>query len=353
MNPIPTCLTNIVGVSETTCPCPGGTPLTGDTTSKSGLFLDSLVDMRKMIEGGRCDGQTAWDVGRAAIKEATQLFTTNLVKCWGERHQQRPVLDVFVGEVNFRGNMNPGAPWVGVQLLTNPAIEHGEVLLKGITTAFNADGVIEVFCYDSLTETALWSVELNTTANLLQPNPLAGGGEVLPFKANGSEAGRYWLIYQPGALQPKDAECFCECNSKRAMLSDWIEVTGTKGSAVDRNTRLDWTRDNFNYGLFLDLTVRCNAQKDICDGELQFGFDGRAGVIAEAVWFLAASVWCRNVLNSGRMSLYTAWDTELIAKNEVAFAQEAGARVKNLCETAAPGACYICRDDIRMSTMNF
>lgn len=350
---IPTCLEKVVAVSDVDCPCTESGRPADYQTSKSGLFLDSLIDLNMPLAAHDCEGQTVWQLGQDAIDEATALVMNNLLKCWGTAHVARKPFTALIGEPDFRRVIDPYGAHAGLRIMPRHDIEFGEIVITGISTAFSATGTVDVMLYDSLQEAPLWAVTLDTTANVLQPNPL-DPVEVLPFTQVGRDPARYWLVYTVDpANKPLDAKCFCTCNSKQSQLEEWAFIRGVAGNDDSRAGREDWMVGDYNNGLFLHVEIRCDARREVCDEEIRFGYDAEAGVLAEAIWYLGAALLAEKVLNSSRMNYYTAWDNERLVANAARYRQEAGARVTDLCGTKEPKACYYCRDTYRMQRVTF
>lgn len=343
------CLTGIVGVADTDCDCYEDGRPDDYNEAASGLYLNQLVDLDLLAQAYQCQGATVWSIGAKAIKEATIRFQNNLLQCWSAKHKAREQWKGLVGERDCPQVLTPGTTYAGLLLCPDSNIEQGEIVITGIGTMFTQTAEVTVTIYDNVTG-ALHEVDLDTTANTFQSNTL-GTPIVLPFNGTDGTARRYWILYTVTSNKPKLGDVNCGCSSKQERMKEWGGFYGTKGN--DLALRSEWGMDGNHYGLLPEITIRCGVEKGICDDTLDFATNPNAGVMAEAIWYLAASMIPDMIRRSTKILPGTTLPSDELAADAQKHAGEFSARVQALCTGMSPGSCYVCKPKMGLRTMNF
>lgn len=350
---IPLCLEGIIGVTNLDCDCLLNGRPAGYNAALSNLYLDQKIDLK--IPGGSipCGAGTVWDVCKRAIDAATREYMTAQFRCWSEDHDPITPKRFYVGERTFNGPLAPRGAFAGLLIRPHPHIKHGEFIIHSVDTAFTTAGsnTIGLMCWDSVTDTVLWTANLDTSANKLHQNVLSPA-QTEPFTIPYTDFPRYYLIYEVGSMVPMDSDCFCDCNTKKAQMSEWCEIEGVYGDDIDN--RNSWSTNSLNHGLFIDITFRCNATKDICVDALDFSNDPTAMQKAEAIYYRALQLVAEDALKRTDHSGFVDWDRETLVTMRNLWAQEHKVRMDFLCANAPDRtSCYRCKEaSFRMQSLS-
>lgn len=349
------CLQGLVGVSDTDCPCTETDRPEGYNESKSGLFLSDLIDLKMMGAAATdCGAGSIWAIGAKALNRASINFQNNLAQCWADKHKARKAYIGHLAEITHTKALSPSSTYAGMKIVPDPAIESGEIIIRGISTLFSTTGTdnLTVFIYDAVG--LVTEVDLNTYANDLQHNNLSPV-ITLPFQRDGVSEQAFYLIYAVDpANKPRNNELICGCRkSVRDKIEAWApHVSGITGNVIA--DRCDWGCDNEHaYGLVPDVTMRCNVTDAICDGELDFGADPNAGTIAQHIQYAGAADLIGKVLRSSDPSVFTLHTNDDLVAMRNQYLAEASARLQGLCKTMPPGNCYTCKDRGGRQTLKF
>lgn len=342
------CLTGIVGVADTDCECyEDGRPVDYNEAA-SGLYLSQLVNLDLMAQAYQCSGSTIWETGAKAIELATLKFQTNLLQCWAAKLKGREQWRGLIGQQDCTKTLTPGKTYAGMLISPNNEVGFGEMVITGIGTRFTQTAEITVGIYDNLAQAFIYEVDLDTTANTFQSNSLATP-IVLPFNGTDASARRYWLIYEVSSNLPKLGDANCGCSSLQKRMAKWANVYGTTGDVLD--DRSDWNMDGYHYGLLPEVTFRCAVEKEICNETLDFATNANAGAMAEAIWYLAASMIPDMLRRSPRTLPGSVLPQDELAADAKQYAAEYAGRVQALCTGMKPNNCYVCDPKMRMTSM--
>lgn len=344
------CLTGVVGVADTDCDCYEDGRPSDYNEATSGLYLSQLVDLDTLIQAYQCDGDTLWSIGAKAINDATLRFQSNLLQCWASKHKAREQWRGLVGERDCPQVLTPGTSYAGLLLCPDNSIVNGEIVITGIGTLFTQTGEVTVSIYDNVTGTFLYEVDLDTTANTFQSNPLSTP-IVLPFNGSDNSDRRYWVIYTVTDNKPKRGEVNCGCSSKQVRMKEWANFYGTKGNVIA--DRSQWSMEESHFGLLPEVTIRCAVEKGICDETLDFATNPNASVMAEAIWYLAASLIPDYLRRSTKVLPGSVLNHDELKEDAQKHAGEFSARVQALCNSMDPGSCYACKPKMGLRTMTF
>jgi hypothetical protein len=345
--PLP-CLTGIVGVADTDCDCYADGRPDDYNEASSGHYLSQLVDLDLLAQAYQCASSTIWEAGQRAIDQATLRFQANVLQCLAAKHKTREQWKGLIGSRDCPNTLTPSGAFAGLYFKPLHSITDGEIVITGIGTMFRQTGEVIVRIYDELTDTFLYETTLDTTANTFQSNPLVTP-IVLPYTRTDNSHVRYWMLYTVGANKPKMGEVNCGCSSNQHRMSEWASVFGTEGAALA--DRVDWTMGDYHYGLIPEVTFRCRVENSICKETLDFTTNPFAGVMAEAIWYLGASIVHDELRRSLKVLPATSLPHEELKADVENYKAEFAARVSALCSSMPPGSCYPCKPKMRMQSM--
>jgi hypothetical protein len=343
------CLTGVVGVADTDCDCfETGRPDDYDEAT-SGLYISQLVDLDTLSQAYQCSSSTIWTIGAKVIQEATNLFQGNLLQCFAGKHKAREKWQGLVGKKDCPQPVTPGTTYAGLTIKPDPNIPDGEMVITNIGTVFSQTGEVIVRIYEKDNNTMLHEITLDTVANGYIGNPLMTP-IVLPFTGADRAYRTYQILYEVSSNRPKEGEVNCGCSSNSARMQEWVSMFGTRGNVLSE--RPDWNQEAIHFGILPTITFRCKVDGSICDDEIDFQTNANAMVMAEAIWFLAASKIPDAVRRSMKV-LPSNLITDQLKEDAAKHQAEYSARVSALCNTMTPNSCFKCKPKMGMIGARF
>lgn len=350
------CLEQLIGVADSECECFAEGQSGSVLEPRSLIFLSDYVNLPMILKAGICSEEDLYQIGQDSIDEATLKFQNNLLQCWAAnaKNKARKQWRGLVGTRECSRSFGLSGAIAGLMIHPDQGIVDGEMVIEAVGTIFNTTGTdsIVIKIYDQVTDTVLHTFSLDTRANRFEPNVLATP-IVLPFRLSDMGMAKYWMLYDvPVGYKPLDGEINCGCSSSSHRLMEWVSIFGTSGD--DLEDRLNWTRTDRHNGLLPQITLRCKVENGICpEDELDFATNSNAGMMAEAIAYLAASLTLSKVLRSSRINKETLQPDDFKKEERRNFNLEYRTRVDQLCQNMDPGSCYTCEPGARTAKVSF
>jgi len=381
------CLQNIVGITESQCPCliNGLTQneITAIKTSTSGLFTDDLEGglQLKAINGiDACKGfaKLSLDARDEAIKRTSHDVILMLNSKFSKKKES------FTGAIGTLTISQPHTMlkrYGGVQLKPNE-ISDGIITLKGGNLALTYNGNVELKIIRSFVGsdigTLIASVNVNSNSSgfvaFQLPQPLK-----LPLQVD-KQAVEYYVVFDRTLLlgvQPMNNKTTCNCGTAEKILHQYVNVYGVEfdnitqlnnkttcncgtaekilhqyvnvyGVEFDNITQLNnKTIDSMAHGLSLNVSIDCSNQNFICR---EFNEnDAVSLVLAYCVLYKTQELLIESVLGSPEVNRYTMMHREYLWGKRNHFRAEYENRIKYLGADEVIDLndtdCYICKDN--------
>ena len=351
------CLENIVGLSETTCPCfDEGKPNDADV-SKSGYFVDKLpgLDIKLIGADVECGDDSIWSKMESALDTATNIFRTDVLASITEfATSRRKPFNGLIGEKRKRNVINAQNNFMGVTI-QGCDIKGAEFTLKAINTYMDASAAFDVYVWNNIEDVPLLQIPgVLSVANTIKENLLTPSPDLtFPLYSTECDDLEYYIVYAPVGFNPFDNKVSCGC-SRKQVWEHWFDVQGITGDDMaDRET---FPRNEFANGLILDLIIHCNTQDLICGGDnvdMDYENDSIARVIAASIQFKTGVVLTEDILNSGNLNRYTMMSRDYMKGRRSHYSAEYGSRIQWLGENIqiSGNDCLAC-DDSRMSRVD-
>ncbi len=363
-SPVNGCYDYVIGLSRTECDCqdPKGDYELDFNTSYSGLYLDEVHPLNNLTGLENCDNQDVWRIMALARERAVTTFVadTNALISKNYQLKYRPFTGV-IGMVKNNKDMSLTSTYAGVIIHCKP-IKSGVMVLNAIGTIFNLTGTVNVTIYDNL-NTNHGTYTLNTIADTFVLNTLAAP-LTLDLYSDYVEELDYFLVYTLGAIQPRNNDLSCNCDSFKPVYSlkfpyytkrnlpkygwaNYVMVGGITTDDLDfMNAGL--TGNNHMNGLTLTTEFRCKVGEALCKDELDFIGDPISGAIAHAILYRAAYHLADNILTSGEINRQSLMNREQLVEYQKEWVTKYNEMITYIVENldVSKSDCIECRDRI-------
>lgn len=349
------CLSNIIGLSETTCECltdliPLG--VTDVDVSASGIFLDKLPGLNLNVASGADDcaqgniWQRMWD----ARKEAIEDYKTDLLQCVTLNY--KPRIQNFsgnLGQTTFSGSMSLGSTFAGQKIIPY-VVKGGYITVKriGILIDQNANVTLQIYSNKN-TSTLLFNtaVPIGALQNSLTWAVLTTPLELPMWDDSGLQIHYYIGMVLNGTFQPKKNKKDCGCSGAKEPYLNWMRIEGAHGNntanpgSFTLNTELN--------GIVVDVDVKCKTLDVICNSQfpLDYENDAVARGMAKAIRFRAAAILIQNLINSDNINRFVLLDRTQLMNNIVEWNDKYVEWINYVCQNTnslTNNDCLICKE---------
>jgi hypothetical protein len=362
MSARPSCLENIIGLSETTCECFEGAPA-GAATSQSNLMLDQLEGLSlNLIESASdCEEGSIWDMMIKSRANAIINFKSDIMAALLSKYKHRRLpFSGIIGQQSFKSSLTITQGYAGVQIFSS-IIVGGTITIRRIGLAFDSIATFPIYIYDRLTDDVVATYDVTTAANRVTwytlDSPL-----VLQMNDTESSNPRYYLIYPTGAYKPKDNIASCGCSGYRPVWNpsspqympahsynkdrwaEFIMVTGIVGDAI--SDRENWATNGYLNGLLVDADFKCSLTDIICTQNMDFETNELAYLIAYTIRFKAGDILVDKILSTGQINRFTMLDRESLYGKRNYYRAEYTKRIQYLVDqlNIRVNDCLMCND---------
>lgn len=337
------CLENIIGITQSDCPCFDEKPV-GSGTSDSGLYFDELegINLTELLHDGAC--RSIWDKITNSIASAKNHFVSDLLACYSTKiEQSKEPFKGVIGDGKFNRTLTNPLMYSGLRLRPK-RIKEGVIKINKITTYFDTTDTIDIDVYSSedLT-TPITTRTLNTTANKANTNTITT--IELPLYSDTYEELDYYLVYS-GTPKPLNVKAKgCGCGGKKDLWSPWVYASGFNSSTITELN--DKGTNNHAMGLLVHAEITCDQSNLICNEDFSY-FAGSFGFrTANAIRYKAASLLFETLLSNPELSQHVAIQPERMTQLADQYRTEYEARVMYLCENyKLESDCFTCKRNL-------
>lgn len=348
------CFDNIIGFTQTTCPCFTGDFNDDAKKSTSGLFMDELPESEHLLKGFKTTadcGKGLQDLFVSARKSAIDQFYEKLLQEVGIRY--KVLQDPFIGLVGQEGHTAALAladTYIGAVYEMRP-LKGGYFTVKKVNLFIDqaiTDLNIEVWkayhignkyeLQGKITDIKVTTVA-NGKATKVLTDPLN-----LPMADDSSYIIHYlFLMDRSAGWQPLNNAVACGCD-KQTILEKWLYQAGIKGNDKENLLYAQRKTGKANYinGIVLDIDAKCNDTGFICENYTRSPFLKTA--IEHAVLYQAVSNLFKSFLRADVINRYTLQKREQMATDQVILHNKFKSRVEWISENLdlSTNNCFVC-----------
>lgn len=298
-----TCLTNVIGLSNSSCPCWEEETL-GNFAELNESHSDRYVNNPKFtpaqlpFSNKPTDCQTGgiWDVLQQARLEGINDFIDRY--CIELERRQKKSFDNFTGTIGMTRDASPCRvqyDWAGFCI--NPNIHKGaSICLNGGCSWIETSEPIEL-CVVNMNDPS--TVLATATITNGKDSPLEfTGTTTLPLSKNGKKQ-RYCLLYNAENISSAYSfEPHCGCGSVPKpgwMAKGLFSVSGIQTNDKE-NLNQNYTLNNQLHGLLVDFTIKCDGVEWMCNVDEDFWCNTKFGRAASTAMVLYANVCLTQLL---------------------------------------------------------
>jgi hypothetical protein len=352
------CLENIIGISQTTCPCLteglSSDEVSSLNTSNSGVWLDQLDNFNPAVVGSAddCNRGSFWERAERARRNAILDYKTQFLSAISGMYKPRiDTLNVQLGDSAFSGTLNLNTTYAGIKIMP-VQIKGAYIIIKKLGIVVNNGAAVVVKIFSNINNGTLVyeSTPINATPNTLTWGVPAEPIELPMWSYQGYI--RYWVVMElDGTFQPKATKKDCGCGGVQRPYLQWLDFAGAKGS--DETNLEGFSATNETNGIVLDAQIKCRASELICSEEYPLDFTDEAGALgtAYAIRFRTAAILYNEVLSTTNINresmmnrdemqaLVTSWQNE--------FSEWIKYQIDNL--DLDQNNCYVCKTNLANS----
>lgn len=347
------CYDNVIGLSEKNCECINSGRPEDYSKSKSGLFLDEIAPLKKLLNIQDCGETNIWTHVDRAISVGTTNFVkdTNalLVKSGNAKLKRKPVKRQVLGQIKAKDVASTSKNYAVIEHCCAP-IRGGYMTLHEIGGVFEASGSVTVQLRNSVDpDTVMESWTLTTIADKHVKTPV---DLELPLYSKYDQPLKYFYTYLIDQNNgPKDTKVDCGCGDplvfsrenpyyfhgaryRNALWSQYLMVGGTQInslSELDDNLRVT---SNKAYGLTFELSFGCKIDEVLCEDSLDFQANPLALSMAEAVRYAAWIYLANTIINSSELSAETVLDRDFWENKVMEWVENYNNQVTYIVEQA-------------------
>lgn len=352
------CLDNIIGISESTCPCLtaglGSDESSALNVSASGVWGDQLDNFNVAIVGSAddCNRGSFWERAERARRNAILDYKTQFLTAIGATYKPRiDTLNVQLGDSAFTGTLNYNTTYAGVKI-TPLQLKGAFIILKKLGVVVNANASVTVKVFNNLNGGTLVyeSSPISAIANSLTWGVPEEPIELPMWSYQGYI--RYWVVMElDGTFRPKATKKDCGCAGVQRPYLQWLDFYGVKGND-DTNVEGFSTTKETN-GIVLDAQIKCKSSELICSDEYPLDFQDEAGALgtAYAIRFRWAAILYNEVLsttNINRESMMNRDELQQLANYwQGEYMKWIEFQISNL--NLEQNNCYVCKSNLATS----
>lgn len=344
-------LKNLVGLSDTECPCfddgkpaDSGDSLTGYYITDSEFGFPSLKAL--LLKSNDCGEGSIWEMLENARSKAVDDFLFDLQIAIHKTQSSRfKKFNGYVGEQENASAANVSKQFIGLSIQSRN-YKGSSFTLEEICLALTCQEDVEVFVYASnqTAPIASYTVEsgLSEFGCFVLPEPLE-----LPLYSDDCGGINYSIAYElPTGCKPLSNRLYC-CNTTPGWKK-YVKSGGVQMNAIDDQTKAE----NKNaYGLSLKGSMCCNGLSWLCDLDA-CGDYSAPHLIGRMIQAKAANSLIHQIIESGDINIYTTLKLEnLFGKSrhlQKMYIDQLTWFAANL--PTGTTDCYVCKKDNRIKS---
>lgn len=329
MSVLPSCWTNIIGITRTPDLCLNNDNISPDYDySNSSLYIDELkgINLRLIEEtGGNLDLWTKIERAREnAIRTARMDMIAEIMKT------NKPRYDIFKGNIGsqkFTKNLSISNTYAGVRFYCND-IRGGYFTLTGINTIFGSTGTFDIDVYNNISPDKIITITVKTVTNRVESNTITP----LELHLWNDEYSNleYYFVYSAAGNTPKDNNTTCGCGgvswcynrqkpcfaSAKETKDRWRQFAMVGGiSGNDLTIIEDWSTGQNMNGLILVGSYKCDPSIYLCNDLTDYESNPFDQAIAYAVLYKTGEFLMDEFLDTQEVTRYTALGLEAVQNN--------------------------------------
>ena len=357
------CYDNIIGLSRADCPCIDAAPISGYTTSNSGLYISDLDPLNNLTGYSECGVNSIWNVLDNVRSEAVRVFKADTNALLAQYF--KPRRDRFIGQIGEATGRDVHSTiktYAGARLACNP-MRGGTMKITAIGTLFSASGTLSLSVYNSLNAQVVAPFSV-TIANGWTLNTLATAIE-LPLYIDFDSRHEYFFVYTFDADKPAKLNSLsCGCggfnpyyNTNNPMWNtqhagnkswaNWIMAGGWEGDTLTDFDTCTGTAETRLNGLALQIELGCDVSQILCNGNLDFTNDLLAMSAAYAILWKSADLMAAKLLMSTDLNRQNVINRDVLKDARKEWGAKYVEATQYISEQAAIGQndCLTCRED--------
>lgn len=346
------CLENIVGISESDCPCivDGLTTAQRDAMklSTSGLYIEDApggIELRTLNNVDAC--RKLYDIMMKERDVAIDWAEKDLIVALSKRAKK--AVKPYVGGIGWPSYAvtlpNP-QQFQGLRLTplhhTDATVIINRIRLAGNQAAALNVYIVKTYHGSGRDAEIVFSAPVNTVMNNYATVTLPAGGISLPLREDNVVL-EYWVYFDKAltAFLAKDTQLGCNCGSNASTLNDYFDIRGvgfTNPSDMIESGRFD----TYSHGFVLDVELKCESKTLICREVFENEKIGIA--MAAAVQFKAAELIIESVLKSNEVNRFTMQNREYNWGKRNHFRVEYASRISYMAGEIdiSNSDCFVC-----------
>ena len=341
------CLTNIIGVTRSTCLC-----VTDGLSqeqkeefaiSKSGLYLDelegavSLQDIKTLDACGEY-----FRLAIESIKIAKQEFAKDIEIALSNQYENKPKYNGDLGNASYASFLAKTKPYQFMKV--EPRYTGDAVIeLQRMRLIVSEPDTVNFYLlagYENETPQVIYTTTVETLPNIYTNIPLPANKK-MPTTVNG-RAMNYYFVWQ-GAVttQARDNKLSCGCGGGNAY-EDFVFL---KGGQSDDLTMKNTVADEFSHGFNHTAMVSCETGALVCR---EYDANNSIAVAtAAAIRYKANAILTQKILDSQTINRFTLMSREAMYGKRNHFNAEYRGSIDWLAMgvNVRQSGCWICRDN--------
>lgn len=352
------CLTDIVGVTTSTCDC----IINGLTTeevdalrpSTSGLFMDDLeggIHLKAVKNADTCRNLAQMCI--SARDQAIKMLQDDLIVALSTKYKRanKPYKG-GIGRMSFAQTLGVTRPIQGWRLTPN-YFSDGMVKVKALSLIVNKDTteVLQVI----LTRVPVGEVvgevvnfwPVNTTANMYATIDIGADPLKLPFVVNNQRVEYYFTFDRSAAFEdvaPKDNIIRCStCEKNADPFNGYVTVKGVQLNSLGNLSDIV-TDETYCHGIIADVEINCDTETLFCR---EYNDEEPVAIaMSYAVRFKAGELLIEDVLRQTDINRYTTMDKERLWGKRSHYRKEYEGRILFLANhlDIVSSNCYVCQE---------
>ena len=342
------CYNNVIGLTSTDCDCFIENRPDDYNTSKSGLYITDLIDLKIIEALVSCTNGSIWNLLTNKRKQAISDFIgdTNalLINNFTKRRENG---SFGVGQKKANSVRNLSSLFAGVRMF--PArINSGIAKITNIGTIFEKEGTITLKIYNNLDEKIGDDIVLNTSAGNYNDNEV---NIELPLYSKYGAVEYYFVFMHDENNRPMENKIGCGCdgfdpsfNKDYPYTRDrylggnaWATWAMFGGFEVDDISSFDDLSDyahNYLNGLYFDVEFRCKLNEVLCKDALDFESNPLAISMAQAIKFKAAEFLATELVKLNEPNFQSLINKDELKQNISIWAGKYNEMVTYIAENA-------------------